>query len=342
MTSDNNDFPLYPYQEAWNDPIYLPTSYADQSYLNATTFDSFQTQQPYAQPGQADFTFNTQSFQQVKNHLRPQSPSYSPSNSASHSFDYQNPLILSSTSDSGASVQSTISSAMGSPSVQPQPPNDWNQQQSMSILQPGIVHHDSLAQDLFATTGFDLEPNLVTDKGCVGESNNVSSSQRSRKVSPSNLKSPLHPTQAVQDSENMSWCLLRTDTAPSNAQHDIHVSSTLVPQLSSTGSIETASPNGNLFRSPTTPASATSPVLERVKGKRQTSTSSSTPKTMRGSSPLAVSMSYDESDLPPRPQAPLPTFSSPFFSQSNGCFVPPLESSCPSSISRISFSLTIL
>jgi hypothetical protein len=170
MASDeNNDFTLFPYQEMWNnDQTYIPPStFADQTFGQPTSFDAFSTQQAYAHPNQ--FAFNPESYQPAKNNLQPPSPSYSPANSASHSFDYQNPPILSSTSDSGASVQSTISSAMGSPSAQPQASNDWSQQQNSNMI-PGIVHHDSLAQGIFATTGFDFDTIPVTDKGCVDPS----------------------------------------------------------------------------------------------------------------------------------------------------------------------------
>ena len=107
--ASNNDFPLYPnQQDLWNyDQTYLPTStYADTSYLNGTTLDSYQTTQAF------EFAFDP-SFH-TKN-LQPPSSDYSPANSASHSFESQHLPILSSTSDSGASVTSTISSAMGSP-----------------------------------------------------------------------------------------------------------------------------------------------------------------------------------------------------------------------------------
>eukprot|EP00918_Siedleckia_nematoides_P069435 GHVU01151472.1.p1 GENE.GHVU01151472.1~~GHVU01151472.1.p1 ORF type:complete len:618 (-),score=66.94 GHVU01151472.1:15-1868(-) len=154
-TMASNDFTLYPYPEAWDqDQTYLPTStFADQSYLNATSFDSYQNHQSYA-PLQDQYDYSGhQTIEQSKRY-------HSPANSASQSFDYQHP----STSDSGASVQSTISSAMGSPSTQPQS-SDWAQQ-SMNIF-PGIVQQ---SDSLFATSSFDFETITVTDKGCVDPS----------------------------------------------------------------------------------------------------------------------------------------------------------------------------
>ena len=332
--SSNNDFTLYPYQEVWNnDQGYLPTStYPDQTYINPTTFDSYQTQQACVQPDQ--FSFGLDQSYHAKNHLQPSSPNYSPSNSASHSFDPQNPPVLSSTSDSGHSAQSTISSTMGSPSVQPQPSSDWNQPQGMSIF-PGIVQSDSLGHDVFATTGFDLESISVTDKGCVGELTAFSSSQQSSIVSPFNFSS--HPTSfdLLRDSGHFSqssgvdkWSIASNALPTTNDDNSLPIQSALTPQPS--GSLECMSPNDSIFKSPIAPASATSPVVERVKGKRRAPVAPPAPKRARGSSPLNQAMSYHESDLPARPQAPPPTFTSPFFTQSSGNFVPPLESSCPS------------
>ncbi|KAI6854746.1 hypothetical protein KC338_g9159 [Hortaea werneckii] len=167
MASDN-DFTLYSYPETWNDPSFLMPAYPDQSYAGTTTYDNFPAQQAYAQPDQKHSMF-TQSYQSAQNHLRPQSPNCSPSNSASHSLDYQNAPILSSTSDSGASAQSTISSTMGSPSAQASASNDWHQQASMSMVQPSIVQQENVGQDFFAPTGFDVDMiPIANTKGCVG------------------------------------------------------------------------------------------------------------------------------------------------------------------------------
>ncbi|TKA53142.1 hypothetical protein B0A55_13577, partial [Friedmanniomyces simplex] len=170
MASNNdNDFTLFPY--VWTqDQTYLPSStFDDQGYIYPTAPDSFAAQHAYAHSGHDQFAFNPESYQPVKNHLQAPGSSYSPSNSASHSFDSQNLPMLSSTSDSGASVQSTTSSGMNSPSIQSQQSNSWSQQTHMDMV-PGLVHHDSLAQDLFSTTGLDFDTIPVTDKGCVDPS----------------------------------------------------------------------------------------------------------------------------------------------------------------------------
>ena len=331
--ASNDDFTLYPnHQDVWNyDQTYLPTStYADTSYLNATAFDTYQTTQAF-DPSQ--FAFDP-SFQ-TKN-LHPPSSEYSPVNSASHSFDSQHLPILSSTSDSGASATSTISSAMGSPSVQPQVSNEWNQQ--MRLL-PGIVPNDGLNQDFFST-GIDMDTIPVTDKGCVGELTTISSSRQLQSAPvfsfsyPSSFDLLRESGPLSQQNAGDVWSL----PAQPQLALDVQTPSEVTPRPNE--GFGSVSPNDSVFKSPSTPASAASPVFERVKGKRKSTIALPAPKRARGSSPLNQAMSYHESDVPQRPQAPPPTFTSPFFSQSSGNFVPPLELSCPSPlIFRISSSL---
>ncbi|CAK3884382.1 C2H2 finger domain transcription factor crzA-like [Lecanosticta acicola] len=159
----SNDFTLYPYPEAWNqDETYLPTSrYADPSYLSATTFDSYPRQHSYAPlPEPFDF-LGQQALDQCKQRL--QAPRLA--DSASHSFEYPNPPALSNVSDSGASVHSTISSAMGSPPTQPQA-HEWGHQHGAHMF-PGIVQQ---TDGLFSNSSFDFETIPVTEKGCVDPS----------------------------------------------------------------------------------------------------------------------------------------------------------------------------
>ena len=106
-TMSSNDFTLYPYSEVWSrDQTYLPTTnFSDAPYITATTFDSYQAQQAYAPPDQ--YCFPIDPSLQLKSNIQRASPSYSPANSASHSFELHNPPNLSNSSDSGASVQSS-------------------------------------------------------------------------------------------------------------------------------------------------------------------------------------------------------------------------------------------
>ncbi|KAK5162957.1 uncharacterized protein LTR77_011011 [Saxophila tyrrhenica] len=334
--ASNNDFTLYPYPDLWNnEQNFLPSStYQDQNYLNATSFDSYQANQPYVQPDQ--YTFGGDQSFLSKHNLQPPSSNYSPSHAASHSFDLQ-PPVLSSNSDSGASIQSAISSAIGSPSAQARSSHDWSQQQTMNML-PGIVQQDSMSHDVFATTRFDLETIPITDKGCVGEFSHISSSQFI--PSTPSFDTSMFPSSSfdllreagpfVPSTGDASWRLHSNSRSSASSERTLSVVSNLTPLQSNR--VESVSPNDSVFKSPRTPASATSPVIERVKGKRKASVAPAHPKRARASSPLTHTMSYSESDLPARPNAPPPTFTSPFFSQSSGNFVPPLELSYPALI----------
>lgn len=309
----SNDFTLYPYPEVWNqDQSYLPSStYTDQSYLSATTFDSYQSQHSYA-PLPEQFDFN-QGIDQSK-HLRAPSAHDSP---ASHPYDYQNPPALSSVSDSGASVQSTISSAMGSPSAHPQS-NDWAHQQSTHMF-PSIV---SQSDGLYSTSSFDFDTNYVTDKGCVGELATISSD-----LPPNELSSDAFDSFLSQNPRSFASGAAHFWSSPvaSSRSYPSSRSSTVVPTGSGSGSLDVVSPNDTIFRSPSTPASATSPVLERARTGRTSSYTLSSPRKSRASSALSSSMFSNEYDST-QPSA----LQSPYFSQSSGYFVLPLESSCPS------------
>ncbi|KAK1068398.1 hypothetical protein LTR74_005688 [Friedmanniomyces endolithicus] len=328
---NDNDFPLFPY--GWTqDQTFLPTStFDDHSYIYPTAPDSFTAQHTYAHSGYDQSAFISESYHPIKDHLQAPGSSYSPSNSASRSFDFQNPPMLSSTSDSGASGQSATSSGMNSPSLQPQQSESWSQQTNMDMI-PGIVHHDSLVQDIFATTGLDLDPILVTDKGCVGELLNFSSSQQPQ--SSSFLAPSFSSSNMSQYAQSTGTCEYWIANPTIGAMGLRSSRATLGPQLHISNTVEAASPNDSVFRSPTTPASATvtSPVLERLKGRRKASITPPAPKRARGSSPLSTFTSVDGIEVPPRPQAPRPHLQSPFFYQSSGYFVPPLELSYPSLI----------
>lgn len=332
VASSSNDFTLYPTD--WNyDQSFMPqTTFDEQNYMTATSFDHFPSE-----------TFNDQyafDAEQQYTVSKPEAQNYSP---ASHPFEYQQAPILSSTSDSGASVQSTISSAMASPSVQPQH-SEWNQQ-----LIPSIVHHDSLHSDLLAASGFELDTIPVTDKGCVGESTAVSFTVPQSQLpvtishqfnSNDGNVSPVQQPFAVPGDWPLPDAFFRTQEHP---HPRTRATSTALPAIDVSPQTGTASPSDNIFQSPTTPASASSPfhprspVLERVKGRRPSVAPLA--KRQRGLSPLTQAVSYEEDELPERPHAPPPSFSSPFFSQSSGYFVPPLGSSCLSPL-HLFFSLS--
>lgn len=153
--ASSSDFMLHPYQESWDQhqPYVRPSTYADQSYLVAPSFDSYQPHESLVQHSQRyDFACHSQLTAPAL------SSNYSPASSTSYSFDY-NKCHISSISDSGASVQSAISSAIASPSMHPQA--DECYQQSY----PNILQYDGF----FAGNLQDMEMVPVLEKGCVGK-----------------------------------------------------------------------------------------------------------------------------------------------------------------------------
>nr|POE77440.1 hypothetical protein CFP56_09087 [Quercus suber] len=272
-----NDFTLYPYQEQqpqdiWNqdETHHLPYStYQDASYNPSSTFDSYPAQPAYITPEHFAYTY--------KHNLQAPTPSYSPSNSASHSFDNQHPPVLSAPSDSGASVQSTISSAMGSPAMQPLPPNEWAQSQHSSLL-PDIFQDESAA----FTSGFDYETIPMTNKGCVGEFTDISSSQlRVPRNNPSlsSLPFPVQPAQSNTNSSPMPGL-----SAGAGEQ--------LPATPSMRSDLDSNPPSDNLFRSPFAPTSASSSPFGFVKK-------------MEHNPHLFTAR--DSVEVPPRRKAPRPT-----------------------------------
>ncbi len=331
--ASNNDFQLYTYPGVWNnDQGFLPTSdYPDESYMGATAFDTYQQSIPYTQP--EHYSFGTGQLLSKQMLQLPTSSHYSPA----HSFDTQNPPHLSSTSDSGASVHSTISSTMGSPPTQPLVSTGWMQQQGLEIL-PNIAQNDHMDHDVYTTSAFDFESLPASDKGCVGEFATVPSSQPFHKGPLFYSASPSSLCYAHNECTFTGVSSLHPSSPASSPQHAPRLTETILDFSQASVLLESASPHDSMFKSPSTPASAISPVLERLKGnrKRKASIAPTSTKRARASSPLAHALSYSKSDLPARPQAPPPTLSSSFFFQSSGNFVPPLELSCPfDSLSRI-------
>lgn len=151
------DFELYPHQESQYE--FVPTS---QPYLpsNYPVDPSFSTPyEPVSMPAMSDaprpqeLQFHYDGIAQGVKPNYHYSPHGSP-HSATHSFEQ--PPVLSASSESGASVSS---STVGSPSLHPQYNDPWNP----------VTH--GLGLPLHGGAGFEYE-GLVTDKvsGCVGKS----------------------------------------------------------------------------------------------------------------------------------------------------------------------------
>ncbi|KAM0716923.1 hypothetical protein Q7P37_006775 [Cladosporium fusiforme] len=148
MASNPQDFTLY--ASYWDTERPFP----QQPIYNDHNLMGYPTTEPYNNGMTDAYAMAPGSFEQQHE------PRYDCPAKADFSFEYQ-PPVLSSTSDSGASVQSAMSSKMGSPSAQAQSSNDWNQQFNMF---PSIVQNENG----LTTSGMEFSPLTVLDnKGCV-------------------------------------------------------------------------------------------------------------------------------------------------------------------------------
>lgn len=174
-SSRAEEYPLYPFSiESYSD-IYDPQSQSQSMHF---ALGNYSTHHNYPQNTHSDFVLDAYENHQQKHLAKtpyfPHSPTPSPTySSAINPFDLQ-PPVLSSTSDSGASVQSNASSALGSPSMSTYRHHEWIHLQDPL---PAIVPQDSFGN--MTPSAFDYET-MMTSKhpGCVGESSNIISSSR--------------------------------------------------------------------------------------------------------------------------------------------------------------------
>lgn len=233
-TSMPHDFQLYSHEEQQLE--YLP---ATQPFLPSNSYSMDPTfSAPYEHmsslaeaPRPQDLQFHYDGIAQgVKSTFQYQSPSGSP-NSTSYSFQDQ-PPVLSASSESGASVSS---SAMGSPSLNPQFSEPWN----------------PMANGLGLTSGFEYSGLVESVKvpGCVGESTNV----LSRVESFPSAASPTTPK-----SEGSFNNVFKSPTAPASAKWSASRSSAFAGRRNSLLSHEVRPcdiPDG-ASQSPSTPVNA--------------------------------------------------------------------------------------
>ena len=289
-------------------------------------------------------------------------PAGSPSPSISQALDYP-PSALSSAS--GASVQSTASSAVGSPYSHAtntlSSHDQWKESRHGLGIAPEIVHNDGFGQEtMFPMAG--MENDLVFDgsklqSNFVGEFGRVSSSSfPSRQPSPTISSSPpaLQPLLSASSSSPgamgqgtfSSRRNVTIDTILEEVNSEItSPEQTIFPTSAravdpSFGTLrtfyETNSPpvHLNSFKSPTTPASAMSPYFPSTDIPSRTNQRDLG--SQLGAAGLASSASPTDRFSPyqrPIRSTVQDTFSAvpsqnPFFSQSSGRFIPPLESSC--------------
>lgn len=282
-------------------------------------------------------------------------PPRSPSNSASHSFDHP-PSTMSS--NSGASVQSANSSTVGSPysrSIHIVPSQEpWTERGHGLGFGPSILSQESFYPGEYVTRSLEHEVIYAQEKlpsDFVGKSRKVSSSQgpMGSALSSSSLSDSFRhtfiPSLAVHTSVGGSSTTIDTFLQEVNSQvgtesspDSAHPVFTPVdfPQTRA----EKPSPSASeVFMSPSTPASATPSIASRTRSpadpRRVVSRSQSVVdagvkkvKSSPRASPGRVS--YGRPTPPPTSPTMVSVgpFQSPFFSQSSGNFVAPLESSC--------------
>lgn len=295
-------------------------------------------------------------------------PCGSPSPSISQSFD-QPSSLLSSTS--GASAQSTASSAVGSPythdTSQVSGHENWSESHQGLSIAPGISHHDRYGAELFPLPDLSSEVVFDEDKyssnSFVGESSKIFSSSVSSRTNlvPASISSSSFP-QSLESAGCASPLALDTsvatriraiDTIP---EEQCIMSRTSITDPESANSTDSStnffrsygplhrptfsSPVQDVFKSPTTPASAISPFASRVtptSGSRPhetpgsyvvSSTDSMTQRPSSSCSQLAFSQARPNKSPSRQGHSRFNQSHSPFFNQSSGRFIAPLESSC--------------
>ncbi len=363
-----NDFVLYPSHstlESYSDILAHDSSRHEDSYSKQdfsssmsnpystmTSYDSYDSLTAYSSSHQSfydtpQFVLNTP---QDGSHCQ-RTPSGSPSTSASHSFDPP-PSTLSSAS--GASIQSASSSAIGSPysrASQILPgAESWADSSTHGLgIRPGIVQNDNYEHENFMSTTFEHDLMFADNKvpsGFVGKCAELSSSANALQAissSSSSSSQSLYPSFApalavnttlaesgvtidsILDEVNSEVATPKSSISPSSA----------IPTIAShynTPSHQAIKGNGH-FKSPTAPASTKTtlsrtsyspvPTQRKTIGARPWDRSASiSPK----SSPLVCS----SAQLVPveSTQGSKFPYTSPFFIQSSGNFVAPLQSSC--------------
>ena len=305
----------------------------------------------------------------------------SPSTSMSHSLDHA-PSVLSSTSC--ASVQSTASSAVGSPYSHPtrslSGQDQWLDPQNGLCIAPNIIQNETFGHETFSLSGIDNDQVVFEhDKfssNFVGELQEVSSAFTSTNhvmhtpvSSASNshsLTSTTLPSASLALDTSVASHNITIDTILEEANSEVGKSTGPVSPTSAVSSVNPSpitSQSTNLagshrqnpkpFRSPRTPASARSPSgsrasspfsIRRQAPRRGSSVDPGTPKTRN--SPLVSSRWPHPYERPSPSQSPSDHsyethFSTPFFSQSSGRFIAPLESSCSFSLDLRPFSIPL-
>lgn len=302
------------------------TSFMDAPFPAAlSSIDSFSTLHAYSEaPRSQDplqFTLDSSLTEACKTSHHPYSPTASP-------MDHIPPPQLSASSESGASVHSTSSSAMGSPHMNPSYSTDeWtNMIPGSAIGLPEVVSHETFPQTSFFTSSIESEAMVANDKlqGFVGES------------TASFHLSPQFNTAATPSSASLQSSSSPTLPLPiSGGGH--HLPS--VPALRSQTDITRSSRQSGdeVFKTPVMPASAMLPSSPRRLSPPRSQhydqrRRSSLPGERRGS--LLSNQIFPPSETPPlegpsSPFVPFPqSYQSTVLNQGSNIPLAPAQSSC--------------
>jgi hypothetical protein len=231
----------------------VTSSYMDGGYSVAlTSVDSYPPFQAEMSRSQDPFNYLDSSLSGIKPSLNTYSP-------AATEAEQTMPPRLSASSESGASAQSTSSSAMGSPHLHPQFPQHqepWNPLEPSQGL--GLNSQEIFTREPFFSSGMDQEAIMIADKipGFVGESPASSSTPRSG-FSFALSSSTLSPVVAAQSSPSSnSFSMNHSRQLPSPP---ILKSQTEATMLRSGETFYHSPRDNDGFKSPGVPASAMIP-----------------------------------------------------------------------------------
>ena len=356
------DFVLFP-----RDPSYHSMAPENDTHGLTSSYDSYSSMAAY--PAAPPAYYNTSHY--LYESTKPQeqqrfTPARSPSPSISQAFEHPPSTTLSSAS--GASVQSTASSAVGSPYSHAthniSSHDQWTESQHGLGIASGLVHsNDGFGHEMTQWGG--IEDGLMFDNSklqdsFVGESEKVLSSSISSSCSmplPTSSSSapqaflpqfPIEPRTMASDPstagrnitidtilEEVNSTIQSSPRTVSPASANSTRVSPLVAQASHGSFSSPIAPRS--FKSPTTPASAMSPFFQspalpqqnRQRVPRRHSVTASRAQNP-SASPADRYSPYSRPNPVAQPTDQFPSVQSqnPFFGQSSGRFIPPLESSC--------------
>ena len=372
-----SDFVLFPREQSFFDSMtderqedtFVPYSYNMTSDIHQDLPDMF-TSTNSSYPNMLAFSEQTPSYNTPqlvvdgpKDSSKPVQPRYtssaSPSNSMSHPLEHA-PSVFST-----ASVQSTASSADGSPYSRATHNQDlWMDPPIGLCIAPSLDHNEAYRRDLYPLSDLENEHIPYDSKypgNFVGESQEISSTLNSSSyvmpspISPSTTsRSPVSstfPSPSVGLDISAGPLNVTIDTILEEANDRFGTPASTTSPVSAPSSMRQfpltthpvhpgRSPEGGVagFRSPATPGSALSPFASRasspfaVRQHEPQRRLSGSPSIVRTRSTPPISSRAHPYERPSfensTSQGQRVDYQTSFFNQSSGRFIPPLESSC--------------